>query len=93
MELCHRPQPRIRNLGRLSRRTVLVTRTPDDERKPIFCHGDERHEQWAFLLEKAFAKAHGCYENLIHGWATKAYTGVLDSCPSRGWLSGCPDHS
>eukprot|EP00903_Cladosiphon_okamuranus_P013365 g12456.t1 len=33
----------------------------------LFCHGEERHELWSFLLEKAFAKAHGCYENLMHG--------------------------
>ncbi|CAN0180868.1 unnamed protein product [Pylaiella littoralis] len=33
----------------------------------LFCRGDERHELWGFILEKAFAKAHGCYENLMHG--------------------------
>lgn len=35
--------------------------------KVLFCHGEERHELWGFILEKAFAKAHGCYENLMHG--------------------------
>ncbi|CAM9516779.1 unnamed protein product [Ectocarpus sp. 6 AP-2014] len=34
---------------------------------PLFCRGEERHELWGFLLEKAYAKAHGCYENLMHG--------------------------
>ena len=37
------------------------------ENKVLFCHGEERHELWGFILEKAFAKAHGCYENLMHG--------------------------
>lgn len=36
-------------------------------KKPLFCRGEERHELWGFLLEKAYAKAHGCYENLMHG--------------------------
>lgn len=35
--------------------------------KALFCRGEERHELWGFILEKAFAKAHGCYENLMHG--------------------------
>eukprot|EP00752_Nemacystus_decipiens_P009768 g8724.t1 len=33
----------------------------------LFCRGQEGHELWSSLLEKAFAKAHGCYENLMHG--------------------------
>lgn len=37
-------------------------------RKAFFCRGVERHELWGILLEKAFAKAHGCYENLMHGY-------------------------
>ena len=36
-------------------------------KQALFCRGEERHELWSFLLEKAFAKAHGCYENLMHG--------------------------
>eukprot|EP00904_Undaria_pinnatifida_P013872 jgi/Undpi1/9615/HiC_scaffold_27.g12071.m1 len=36
----------------------------------LFCHGEERHELWGFVLEKAFAKAHGCYQNLMHGLNT-----------------------
>lgn len=35
--------------------------------KVLFSRGRERHELWTILLEKAFAKAHGCYENIMHG--------------------------
>lgn len=35
--------------------------------KALFCRGEEKHELWSSLLEKALAKANGCYENLMHG--------------------------
>ncbi|CAN0181049.1 unnamed protein product, partial [Hapterophycus canaliculatus] len=40
--------------------------------EPLFCRGKERHELWGFILEKAFAKAHGCYQNLMHGETCEA---------------------
>ncbi|CAN0108350.1 unnamed protein product [Discosporangium mesarthrocarpum] len=36
-------------------------------KQALFGRGEERHELWPMLLEKAYAKAHGCYENLMHG--------------------------
>ncbi|CAM9856392.1 unnamed protein product, partial [Scytosiphon promiscuus] len=39
---------------------------------PLFCRGEERHELWGSILEKAFAKAHGCYQNLMHGETCEA---------------------
>ncbi|CAM9574045.1 unnamed protein product [Choristocarpus tenellus] len=35
--------------------------------RALFGRGEEAHEIWPMIVEKAFAKLHGCYENLMHG--------------------------
>lgn len=50
---------------------VLVDeRIPVDikTRKPCFGRCLNIHEMWVPLIEKAYAKMHGCYENLISGY-------------------------
>lgn len=44
----------------------------DNNQKPLFCQGEEKDELWGFILEKSFAKAHGCYQNLMHGETCEA---------------------
>jgi calpain len=45
-------------------------RLPGDHKtqKPVFGHCLEQHEIWTAIIEKAYAKLHGCYENLISGY-------------------------
>lgn len=35
---------------------------------PVFGKCRSKHELWCPLIEKAYAKMHGCYENLISGY-------------------------
>jgi hypothetical protein len=49
---------------------IVDERIPVDikTRKPVFGRCRSVHEMWVALIEKAFAKTYGCYENLISGY-------------------------
>lgn len=49
---------------------VIDERLPIDieKKQPVFGHCIDPHELWVALIEKAYAKIHGCYENLISGY-------------------------
>lgn len=49
---------------------IVDQRIPVDKktRVPIFGRCRNLHELWVPLIEKAYAKIHGCYENLISGY-------------------------
>jgi len=49
---------------------IIDERLPVDlkTRKPVFGHCQNLEETWVALIEKAYAKMHGCYENLISGY-------------------------
>lgn len=49
---------------------IIDERIPIDirSRKPVFGACADPHEMWVALIEKAYAKLHGCYGNLISGY-------------------------
>lgn len=49
---------------------IVDERIPIDikTKQPVFGQCRDPHEMWVALIEKAYAKMHGCYENLISGY-------------------------
>lgn len=49
---------------------IIDERVPIDKRTNqfVFGHCQENHELWVPLIEKAYAKMHGCYGNLVSGY-------------------------
>jgi len=49
---------------------IIDERIPIDKvtRQPVFGACVDPHEMWVALIEKAYAKMHGCYGNLISGY-------------------------
>lgn len=50
---------------------------------PMFAHGDNKNETWVILVEKAYAKLHGCYENLKRGWIDYGLRDLTGGAPMK----------
>jgi len=46
----------------------------------VFAHSMDPRETWVALFEKAFAKAHGCFELLVSGQVTTGVTDMTSGC-------------
>merc|ERR1719183_3442836 len=50
---------------------------------PMFAHGNDKNETWCMLMEKAYAKLHGCFENLTSGWVDYGLRDLTGGAPMK----------
>jgi len=64
---------------------IIDQRIPVDRKtkKPVFGHCRELHEMWVPLIEKAYAKLHGCYENLMSGYVDEGIQELTGMQPEK----------
>lgn len=53
---------------------IIDDRLPCENSKVVFGSCSDPHETWVPLIEKAYAKLHGCYEALISGFIDDGLT-------------------
>jgi len=64
---------------------IVDERMPVDvkTKKPVFGHCVNPHELWVALIEKAYAKLHGCYENLVSGYVDEGIQELTGFQPEK----------
>jgi hypothetical protein len=64
---------------------IIDERIPVDKatKKPVFGACKEPHEMWVALIEKAYAKLHGCYGNLISGYIDEGIQELTGMQPEK----------
>lgn len=64
--------------------------------QPIFGQCKNSHETWVAMIEKAYAKIHGCYGNLISGYIDEGVQELTGFQPEKILLrnekTGCFPH-
>eukprot|EP00736_Rhodelphis_marinus_P002744 Rmarinus@m.9918 len=58
--------------------------------KPLYSRCRDPNEIWVMLLEKAYAKMHSCYENLISGFVDYGLRDLTGGCPMTIKLTQSP---
>jgi len=81
---------------------AIDTTIPTLNGEPVFVKMEDPSEFWMIMLEKAYAKIHGCYESLDGGHMNEALTDMTGGAPGRvavtdlvqlaGKIGGQPDY-
>ena len=64
---------------------IVDNRVPVDKKtqKPVYGRSNSLHEMWVSLIEKAYAKMHGCYGNLKKGYTDEAIQELTGFQPEK----------
>ena len=64
---------------------LIDERIPVDKntKQPVFGRCRSQNELWVPLIEKAYAKLHGCYENLISGYVDEGIQELTGFQPEK----------
>lgn len=64
---------------------LIDDRVPVDSttKRPVFGRCSNAHEMWVSLIEKAYAKLHGCYGNLISGYVDEGLQELTGFQPEK----------
>jgi len=67
---------------------IVDQRIPVDKKtkKPVFGRCKNIHEMWVPLIEKAYAKLHGCYENLMSGYVDEGIQELTGFQPEKVFI-------
>jgi len=68
-----------------------ISKNPDPKtgkKMPIYGRCKDEHELWVGLIEKAYAKLHGCYENLTSGYIDEGIQELTGMQPEKIKLQG-----
>jgi calpain, invertebrate len=70
---------------------IIDDRIPCVDKSPVFSRCKDPTETWVSLIEKAYAKLHGCYETLFSGYIDDALVEMTGFVSEKFYLHDSND--